>query len=119
MKIVEGLKLNFRRAVKPHDASRKWLVGYAVVCVLLFLLLTGARFFFFGDAHYWSGLVDKMSAAVLLALITAIVLAIVVPPISFAEDLSVVDAWNIGPKLRDRKPASAPVARCRDQSARL
>lgn len=101
MKIVEGWKLNFRRAVKPHDARRKWLVGYASVCVLLFVVLTFVRFFFFGDAHYWSGLVDKMSAAVVLALIAALMLAIVVPPISFAEDLSVVDAWNIGPKLRE------------------
>lgn len=101
MKIVDGWLLNFRRAVRPHDARRKWLGGYAGVCLLVFVALTVARFFFFGDTDYWSGLVDKMSAAAVLALVTALILAIVIPPISFAEDLSVVDAWNIGPKLRE------------------
>lgn len=101
MKIVDGLLLNVRRAVKPHDVRRRWLVGYGLLLVLLFVALTLLRFAYFGDTGYWAGLVDKMSAALLLALVAAGVLAIVVPPISFAEDLAVLDAWNIGPKLNE------------------
>ncbi|MCA6300141.1 MAG: hypothetical protein IM624_13180 [Phenylobacterium sp.] len=98
LKIIGTIAL---RTAKPHGARSKLLFAYGVGLVVLLVLLTLARACLFTLDHYWSGLLDNLSAGVLLAFIALVWYRLLSPPESFKEDLQVIDAWNIGPKLDD------------------
>lgn len=99
MNTLKIIGTNALRAAKPHGTRSKLLFAYGAGLVVLLSLLTLARAILFTLDHYWSGLLDQMSAGVLLAFIALLWYRLLSPQESFKEDLQVVDAWNIGPKL--------------------
>lgn len=99
MGTIETLNKHALRAMRPHEARTRLLGLYTVLLVAIFGLLTFARYYIFGSRDYWIGLVDKMGAGVVLALIAVFWYWLIAPKASFNENLEVVEAWNIEPKL--------------------
>lgn len=99
MSSIDTLTKHALRAARPHEARSRLLVLYSGMLALLFAALTFARFQWFGSDKYWEGLVDKMSAGVVLGLIAVFWYWLIAPRASFNENLEVVEAWNIEPKL--------------------
>lgn len=90
-----------RRAAAPHDRRARLLVSYGLLLAILFASLTFVRALTSDMSGYWTGLLDKLSAAVVLAFIALLWYRLLAPRRSFSEELEIVDAWNIGPKLAE------------------
>lgn len=99
MPTVDTIKTYALRAARPHETRDRLLVSYGLGLALLLTLLTVVRLSRYGWTDFLVGVTDKLVAAVILAMIALIWYRLITPRSGFAEDLQVVEAWNIGPKL--------------------
>jgi len=101
VKIFEQISLQLKRAAKPHQARMTAAIVYVFGLIVLFLLLTLVRAICFGLDHYWESLLDKLSAALIIAMIGVVLALMLSPRISYEENLAVLDSWQIKEKLVD------------------
>lgn len=99
MPTTDTIKSYALRAARPHETRDRLLVSYGLGLTLLLILLTAIRLGRYGWTDFLVGVTDKLVAAVILAMIALVWYRLITPRSGFAEDLQVVEAWNIGPKL--------------------
>lgn len=99
MSTLNDLTNHALRTARPHEMRSRLFVSYGLMLLALFALLTLARAHWFTLDKYWEGLVDKLSAGVVLAGIALFWYWLIAPRASFNENLEIVEAWNIQSKL--------------------
>lgn len=104
MSSVKKIVQQLRRLGKPYEYFALWILSYVVISIIVFIGLYLFRRWLVSTGtstdDFIISLLDNLCAGIFTAICGVIFIYLVSPRISFDENLSVLDAWNINQALK-------------------